>query len=211
MRHRKGRGFLDGINNLSFNQQGPAFGRGFAPPYGGALLGANGSGRRMIGGRIGRRRGRGILDYLKTGWNFLKGNKDVAKYAKEGASFLGKHAKDLIKAKADSLKRKINAENRTPKKNTHKKIETKPVVPIKVDKSVPSSITPEIKPTFKRTQSLTKGTLTKAQQAYYDALKKHKGGRIRRYLKKRTKRNGNGLKRHYKAQGIPPIPAGLRA
>lgn len=90
-------------------------GRGYAPPFAGRLLGANGSGRRiMTGGRI-RRRGKGIFDtikhYGKKLFDFVKGNKDIQDAGKQGLSFLGSKAKDVIDAKSKSLVRKYNKEN----------------------------------------------------------------------------------------------------
>lgn len=90
-------------------------GRGYAPPFAGRLLGANGSGRRiMTGGRI-RRRGKGIFDtikhYGKKLFDFVKGNKDIQEAGKQGLSFLGSKAKDVIEAKSKSLVRQYNKEN----------------------------------------------------------------------------------------------------
>jgi hypothetical protein len=211
MKYKKGKGFLDEIGNLSFNQQGPAWGKGiakkgkgFAPPYGGALLGADGRGRRMMtAGKIGKKRGRGVLDHIKSAWNYIKGNKDIQKYGKEGLKYLGGHAKELIKAKVDSLKRKFKKENRTPKEKTIDKIPIAPIgTPAKEVKL------PETKPALTRSMSL------KTRREYEHALKSS----MARGIKKRgikkimlKKRKGGTIRPHYKARGIPPLPPGLRA
>ena len=204
MKYRKGKGFLDKIGDLSFNQQGPSWGMGFAPPYGG-MLGENGKGRRMytasgIRRRRGRR-GRGIVDHIKSAWNYIKGNKDIQKYGKEGLSYLGGHAKELIKAKVDSIKRKLNNENK------YQPPTVIPKGPIGMPaKEVTIQTKPAIGPTLRRTRSLDDN---RAMRALAKTARGRGMGIKRKIMMKKMR--GGKIKPHFKARGIPPLPPGLRA
>lgn len=209
----KAKGFFDNIYNSSFTQQGPAYGRGFAPPYGGMMLGANGHGQRLMmnkglmtkGGRIRKRRsatGRGVMDHLKSAFNYLKKSKTAQKYGKEGIKYAASQAKKLISAKVEALKRKFKKEGRETDETaaaTSKSLTGKPAIGKKgavIDKQIGTTKAPET--TFKLKRSLS----LPGSRGYYGR------GIRRRRISKPKRRNGRGL---YSAKGLPPTPAGLRS
>jgi len=224
---RRGRGFFDKFENSSLVQQGPTFGRGFAPPYGG-MLGTNGSGRRqMYGSGIRKRRskrGRGIFDHIKSAWNYIKGNKSITDAAKSGASFLGTQAKKVIAAKADAAKRqadkiarvKTNEKRHLHKGKDGKEMKTSDLKPSTTTTAVTAAAKDKIKPGFKPTGKELVPYSNKPEDgraAYLSKLKAMNGGRILRKLtqRKKTRRAGGMLvTKSQRGAGLPPIPSGMR-
>lgn len=98
------------------------YGGGYAPPYGGKLIGLpNPFAKKMIASGISKKRlrrlkGKGIGDYLKKGWDFIKtygkkgydyykSNKDLQDMVKQGKNYVSKKGKEFVDAKIKAAKK----------------------------------------------------------------------------------------------------------